>query len=228
MGIQEESLNAAITVSNVSKRFGDRLVLDGINLTVPACRIYGLRGHNGSGKSVLLRIICGLVVPTSGEVTIFGQRIGKDAEFPDNTGALIDQPGFLPHYSGLRNLQLLAMIRNVVTRKEIAETIRLVGLDPTDRRPVRTYSTGMRQRLGLAQALMESPRLLILDEPTNALDREGVKDVHRLVRELTSRGVTILLTSHSQEEIQDLCDAVFEIDRGHLSPVLDGASPDRR
>jgi len=215
----------AIAVEGVSKQIGDHLILDGVYLNVPPGKIFGISGPNGSGKSMLLRVICGLVRPTRGRVWAFGKEIGKEVEFPDETGVLIETPGFLPHYSGSRNLQLLAMIRNRISREDIADTIRFVGLDPKDPKPVRTYSTGMRQRLGIAQAIMENPRLLLLDEPTNGLDREGIKDVHRLLKELRADGVTILLTSHSREEIDELCDAEFVMENGRLSSIH--ISPDR-
>jgi ABC-2 type transport system ATP-binding protein len=186
-------------------------------LEVPVGQIYRLSGPNGAGKSIFLRVICGLVRPDEGGVSVFGEKIGKDVEFPRETGALIESPGLLPHYSGFENLRLLAMIHNQVAREDIAVTMRLVGLDPNDRRPVRTYSTGMCQRLGIAQALMEKPRLLLLDEPTTSLDRDGVRDVHRLLLDLRSTGVTILLTSHSQAELQALCDTTFVMERGRLT-----------
>lgn len=204
-------------VEGVSKRIGSRLILEDVCLQMSAGQSYGISGPNGSGKSMLLRVICGLVRPTTGRVQVFGEEIGTEVEFPKETGALIETPGFLPNYSGFVNLQFLAMIRNQITKDEIAATIRLVGLNPEDRRPVRTYSTGMRQRLGIAQALMERPRLLILDEPSNGLDREGIRDIHRILKELKSQGVTILLTSHSREEIQTLCDASFLMDTGNLT-----------
>jgi len=214
--MQTNGANPVIEVEGVCKRIGKRLILDDVRLEVPEGQIYGITGPNGAGKSMLLRVICGLVLPNDGRVSVFGEEIGREAEFPQETGALIETPGFLRHYSGFRNLWLLAMIRAQITKEEIDGTIRLVGLDPHDRRPVRTYSTGMRQRLGIAQALMEKPRLLVLDEPTKGLDREGVRDVHRLLKGLQSEGKTILLTSHSKEEIQNLCDAVFLIEKGHL------------
>lgn len=214
-----ETLLWVIEVENVSKTIKGKMVLENVSLRVPAGHIYGISGPNGSGKSMLLRVICGLVIPDKGTVRVFGKTIGKEREFPSDTGALIETPGFLPAYSGMENLRLLAMIRGQVSRQEIAEVMRMAGLDPDDRRPVRTYSTGMRQRLGLAQALMERPRLLLLDEPTNGLDRQGVQDVHQLLRELRQDGTTILLTSHSREEILELCDAEFWMERGRLKPA---------
>lgn len=209
--------NPTIQVAALSKQIGQHTILKDIDLVVPFGQIYGISGHNGAGKSMLLRVLCGLVRPSQGEVKVFGEHIGKEAEFPKNTGVLIERPGFLPQYSSMKNLELLAMIRGSITRDKIAQTIRLVGLEVEDSRPVRTYSTGMRQRLGIAQAIMEEPELLLLDEPTNALDREGVAEIHELLKTLKTKGVTILLTSHNQEEIHELCDAAFIMERGSLS-----------
>lgn len=156
-----------ICARNVTKHFRQRRVLDGVDFMLPSGVIYGISGANGSGKSVFLRILCGLIHPSSGQVEVFGQKIGVEAEFPPSTGVLIDNPGFLQTESGLRNLELLARIQGKVGREKIIQTLSFVGLDPLDRRPVSAYSTGMRQRLGLAQAIMEDPELLILDEPTN-------------------------------------------------------------
>lgn len=205
-----------IQLDAVSKKIHDRLILEDVSLDVPTGAIYGIRGPNGAGKSMLLRIVCGLVIPTSGTVRVFSQMIGKDREFPDHTGALIDAPGFLPHHSGRRNLELLAMIRRQIGPDEVRAAIRRVGLDPDDRRPVRQYSTGMRQRLGLAQAIMEHPKLLVLDEPTRGIDVQGVEDVHRLLKNLKEEGVTILLTSHDEVETRLLCDEVFLLEAGRL------------
>jgi len=213
-----------IQLDAVSKTIRDRLILDHVSLDVPGGAIYGIRGPNGAGKSMLLRIVCGLVIPTGGTVRVFGQVIGKDREFPDYTGAMIDAPGFLPHHSGRKNLELLAMIRRQIGPDEVRDAIRRVGLDPGDRRPVRQYSTGMRQRLGLAQAIMEHPKLLVLDEPTRGIDVQGVEDVHRLLKDLKEEGVTILLTSHDEAETRLLCDEVFLLDGGRLVSETVGAS----
>ncbi|MDH5506974.1 MAG: ATP-binding cassette domain-containing protein [Anaerolineae bacterium] len=214
--MQPGTVNSVISVMGVSKRIGKRQILDEVDLEVPAGKIYGISGQNGAGKSMLLRVICGLVHPSQGTVSVFGEQIGKETEFPKETGALIDRPGFLLNYSGPRNLELLAMIRDVVTKHQISEALRLVGLDPHDGRPVRTYSTGMRQRLGIAQAIMEKPQLLLLDEPTNGVDREGVRELHQFFKGLKANGVTILLTSHSREELHELCDDAFLVEQGRL------------
>lgn len=209
----------AISVDNVSKKINGRILLDGINLNVPVGSISGILGHNGAGKSMLLRIISGLVFPTSGEVRIFGKILGKDIEFPVNTGILIEEPGLLPQYSGFENLFLLSRIRNLIDKKRIQDIIQLVGLDPYDKRPTKNYSTGMRQRLGLAIAIMENPELLLLDEPITGLDPQGVEEIHELLQGLNKKGVTILLTSHSKEEVNLLCDAVYQMNSGKLVPV---------
>lgn len=208
-----------VSVKNVTKRIGHRNILERVSLEIPATKIYGITGPNGAGKSMLLRVISGLVRPSEGEVIVFGEKIGKGTEFPQQTGILIERPGFLHNYSGMKNLELLALIRNQIAKDEIVSTLRWVGLDPHDTRLVKTYSTGMLQRLGIAQAIMEKPKLLLLDEPTNGLDLEGIKDVHRLFKEMRFNGVTILLTSHSRQEIDELCDAEFMIENGCLSPI---------
>lgn len=209
-------MQVVIDVEQVTKTLKGRRVLNDVSLQVPEGQVYGISGPNGSGKSMLLRVICGLVIPLSGRVKVFGDTIGAGKEFPSNTGVLIETPGFLPGYSGMDNLSFLAMIQNRITKDQIAEVVRLVGLDPNDRRPVRTYSTGMCQRLGLAQAIMEKPKLLILDEPTNGLDRQGVADIHTLLMQLKQKGSTILLTSHSAEELKNLCDQTLWMEDGEL------------
>ncbi len=212
----ENEAKEVIAVQDVTKRIGKRTILDRISLSVPVAQIYGISGPNGAGKSVLLRVISGLVRASEGEVIVFGERIGQDTEFPRLTGILIDRPGFLSNYSGLKNLELLASIRNQITRDEIISVLDIVGLSPEDTRVTRTYSTGMLQRLGIAQAIMEKPKLLLLDEPTNSLDRQGVSDIHAILKRLRLEGVTILLTSHSTEELESLCDVVYWIERGRL------------
>jgi len=210
--------NTVVAIRSVSKTLRQRLVLDKINLEVTSGELVGIYGPNGSGKSMLLRVISGLVLPDSGEVYVFGKRLGNDMEFSPDLGALIDGPGFLLDRSGLYNLQLLASICNVITPQRIVEVLRQVGLDPGDNRPVRTYSTGMRQRLGVAQAIMENPRLLLLDEPTSALDPEGVADIYGLLQELNGEGCTIILISHNQIEIQHLCRRIYRMQAGLLLP----------
>lgn len=210
-------MDNAIEVRNVSKQIKSDIILDDINFTLPVGSIYGITGHNGSGKSMLLRIITGLVHPSSGDVVVFGQPLGKAVEFAPDTGALIDVPGFLPRYSGFRNLELLAMIRRIIGKDEIEDALRKVGLDPHDKRPFRTYSTGMRQRLGIAQAIMEHPRLLILDEPTRGIDEEGTENIRQLILDLRKQGMSILITSHFNDELESVCDNVYMMNRGRLT-----------
>jgi len=211
--MQNETICEAVLVEHVGKVFKNKTVLDDICMTVPAGQIYGLSGPNGAGKSILLRILCGLMKPTSGTVTVLGKRLGIDCDFPPSTGALIDTPGFLPQYSGFRNLEILASIQNKITRADIAAAMRRLGLDPLDDLPVRAYSNGMRQRLGIAQAVMEKPQVLILDEPTDAIDQAGWRDVYQHLIELREEGAAILLASNNLDEIKILCDAAFILEK---------------
>jgi ABC-2 type transport system ATP-binding protein len=205
-----------VETSGVVKRFGKRAVLSGVDFQMPAGVIYGISGPNGSGKSVFLRILTGLVLPNAGSVKVLGYQIGIEAEFPHSTGALVDRPGFIRSMSGMRNLLLLAKINGKATPAKVEETMRFVGLDPNDCKPVGTYSTGMRQRLGLAQAIMEDPELLILDEPTNGLDFEGQREIYSYLVVLRNRGKSILITSHNRDEIKILCDRAFTLIEGKL------------
>lgn len=203
-----------IVLENVSKSFKEKTVLQATDLTIEAGRITGFIGRNGSGKTVLFKLICGLLRPTTGTVTVDGVRLGKDADFPPDLGVLIETPGFINYESGLRNLRDLAAIRKKVTLDEVKDAIRMVGLDPEDKKHVGKYSLGMRQRLGIAQAIMEDPSVIILDEPMNGLDRSGVEDMRVLFARLRDAGKTILLASHSAEDINLLCDTVYEIENG--------------
>ena len=205
-----------IVLENVSKTFKDKTVLQPLDLTVERGTITGFIGRNGSGKTVLFKLICGLLLPSTGSVTVDGVRLGKDADFAPNTGVLIETPGFIGYESGLRNLRDLAAIRRKINTAQVKDAIRAVGLDPEDKKRVGKYSLGMRQRLGIAQAIMEDPSLLILDEPMNGLDKDGVADMRVLFRKLRDEGKTILLASHSAEDIDLLCDAVYELDNGKM------------
>lgn len=209
-----------ISVCNVCKTFEKQAVLKQVDLHCEAGKIYGLVGRNGSGKTVLLKSICGLIKPDSGSIHVWGKEIGKDIDYPENLGFIIEAPGFLPHQSGLQNLKHLASIRAKITTDDIRQTITLVGLDPDDKKHVCKYSLGMQQRLGLAQAIMERPDLLILDEPMNGLDNHGVQDIRKLLLALKEQGKTILLASHFQEDIALLCDEVYQMDAGTLTPQV--------
>ena len=208
-----------IVLENVSKTFKDKTVLQPLDLTVERGTITGFIGRNGSGKTVLFKLICGLLLPSTGSVTVDGVRLGKDADFAPNTGVLIETPGFIGYESGLRNLRDLAAIRKKINTAQVKDAIRAVGLDPEDKKRVGKYSLGMRQRLGIAQAIMEDPSLLILDEPMNGLDKDGVADMRVLFRALRNEGKTILLASHSAEDIDLLCDAVYELDNGKMERI---------
>lgn len=210
-------MNTVINVKNVTKVFGVNEVLKDVSLTCETGRIYGLVGRNGSGKTVLLKSICGFVIPTAGEVRVWGQQVGKDVDFPENMGFIIESPGFLLNESGLCNLKHLASIRGKIGLEGIRQSMNTVGLDPDLKRPVGKYSMGMRQRLGIAQAIMEQPKLLILDEPMNGLDNQGVEHIRSVLLSLKEEGVTIVLASHFKEDISYLCDEVYQMDAGILS-----------
>lgn len=205
-----------IQIENLTKKFGDATVLENINLSFEQRKIYGIVGRNGSGKTVLFKLIIGYLKPTDGRVVVCGKEIGKDRDFADNIGIIIEAPGFLNGYTGFQNLQYLAGIRNVIHGEEIRESMEKVGLDPYSRKKVGKYSLGMKQRLGIAQAIMENPDILILDEPMNGLDNQGVEDVREILMRLRDEGKTILLASHNKEDIEILCDEVYEMDRGRL------------
>ncbi len=204
--------NIGISVSHVYKSFGKETVLKDISLTVSRGEIAGLVGNNGSGKTVLMKCVCGFLRPERGEIIVCGKRIGKDCDFPERLGLIIESPGFLPFLSGYRNLRTLAALRGVIGKTEILDTLRRVGLYDARRKSVSKYSLGMRQRLGIAQAIMENPDVLILDEPFNALDAAAVAEMRALLLELKSQGKTILLASHNAEDIRTLCDHVHEME----------------
>lgn len=208
-----------IQVHNVDLIIKKTHILQGVSVSFEKGRIHGLVGRNGSGKTMLMKCICGFVKPTSGEIIVSGKRIGKDCDFPDNTGIIIETPGFIPYYSGYKNLKLLADLHGKITKDNIRKTMEQVGLNPDLKRHIRKYSLGMRQRLGLAQAIMENPDLLILDEPMNGLDKDGVSDMRQYLLSLKEQGKTILIASHSAEDIDILCDTVCEMDKGKLEKV---------
>ena len=210
-------MDIAIKVENVSKGFAQERVLRSVTRKFESGLIHGIVGNNGSGKTVLMKCICGFLVPTEGKITVNGQIVGKDVDFPGNMGLIIETPGFLPNVSGVKNLEILASLNKKIGLSEIAEAIRTVGLDPKLNKPVGKYSLGMRQRLGIAQAIMEDPKLLILDEPLNGLDKHGVAEMRALIKSLKAKGKTILLASHNQADIDELCDTVCEMDAGVMT-----------
>lgn len=211
--------DVAIRIEHVYKDFNGESVLKDVNHDFEAGKIHGIIGNNGSGKTVLFKCMCGFVIPSKGKIFIDYEQVGVDMDFPDDMGIIIETPGFLPSLSGLKNLQILASLKRKIGDKDIRQTLRQVGLDPDMSKHVGRYSLGMRQRLGIAQAIMEDPSFLILDEPFNGLDKNGVKDIHRLLRGLQENGKTILLASHNANDIDELCDSVCEMDMGILTEV---------
>lgn len=200
-----------IVIKGLSKAYKNNILFQNMNFQVKKGEICGIIGRNGSGKSVLLKMICGLVLPDEGEIEVDGEEV-TDGRFPQNIGVILDCAGFLPQRSGMENLSIIAKVRNKVGKPELEKVMSRVGLDPALKVKVGKYSLGMKQRLALAQAIMEQPDLLILDEPMNAIDAETVVEMRRLLKELNEQnGVTIILTSHNHEDIENLCTCVYEI-----------------
>lgn len=205
-----------IEIEHLTKMLKHRKVLNDVSLALAAGGIYGLYGPNGSGKTMLLRSIAGLIYPTSGTVKIDGQLLGNDISFPKSMGLIIENVGFWPEYTGFENLKTLAMIKNQVSDAQIKNAILRVGLEPNDKRTYKKYSLGMKQRLAVAQAIMEQPELLLLDEPTNALDDEGIELVRKAINEENARGATVVIASHNKEDLTTLCSKFFKMDDGCL------------
>ena len=207
---------SSIFLKNVNKSIKGMPILQDINLNLEEGKIYGFIGVNGSGKSMLFRAISGLIKIDSGSIEVFGEKIGKELSFPSNLGILIDEGGFWNDLTAFENLKNLAAIKQKVDNDTIRKTIERVGLNPDDKRIYRKYSLGMKQRLSIAQAIMESPNLLILDEPTNALDADGVELIYNILLEEKNKGTTILIASHNKEDIDNLSDRVFELYEGKI------------
>ena len=211
-----------VVVDRVTKRFGEEMVLKETTMTMKRGKVYGIVGNNGSGKTVLMKCICGFLPVTSGSICVGQKYIGRDTDFPESLGLIIETPGFLTEYTGRKNLEILADLKRKVSGKGIRECLKKVGLDPDLKKPVSKYSLGMRQRLGIAQAIMENPEFLILDEPFNGLDKKGTADIRAILLELKKQGKTILLASHNSMDIDILCDEVYEMDAGVLRRVRGG------
>lgn len=209
--------NYIIKIENLTKRFGNVTVLNNVNVNFEKEKIYGIVGRNGSGKTMLMKCICGFLKPTEGTITVSEKVVGKDVEIPPDIGVIIETPGFVTNYSGYKNLKLLASVRGKITNDEIVEAMNIVGLDAKNRKHVGKYSLGMRQRLGIAQAIMEKPKILILDEPMNGLDNDGVQHIRNVLLELKEQGTTIILASHNKEDIDVLCDRVCYMDKGRIA-----------
>lgn len=205
-----------IILRNATKIIKGNMVLDHINLELNKGSIYGFIGANGSGKTMLFRAISGLIRLTEGEVEVFSKIIREDISFPDSIGIIIESVGFWDEYTGFENLKLLAKIKKIIGDEEIKEAILRVGLDPDDKRTYKKYSLGMKQRLGIAQAIMEKPDILVLDEPTNALDENGVSLIRSVLLEEKNRGATILIASHNKDDISLLCDQIYKMVDGHI------------
>ncbi|VMM45867.1 ABC transporter ATP-binding protein [Streptococcus pneumoniae] len=206
-------MNEIITLKNIELKLKKTCVFQNLNFSCKQGEIIGITGAIGSGKSVLFKLIAGLYSPSYGEVLINGENIVPERKIPANLGALIEEPGFINYYSGFKNLQYLASIRGVVGNQEINDTLKIVGLYEQKDQKVKTYSLGMRKKLGIAQAIMENPSILLLDEPMNALDKSSVENMRTLFRKLSSeKGTTILIASHSEEDIRILCDKVYAIE----------------
>ena len=199
-------------MENVYKSCGKETVLEDVSLSIPPGEIAGVVGNNGSGKTVLMKCICGFLRPDKGSVTVNGIRVGRDRDFPPSLGIIIETPGFIPNMSGYRNLKTLASLRGLIGKREIMAALDRVGLSKSARKAVSKYSLGMRQRLGIAQAVMEDPEVLILDEPFNGLDKTTAEDMRGLLLELRDRGKAILLASHNARDIEELCGWVYEMD----------------
>lgn len=209
-----------VTVEHYTKEIKNDVILNDINYTFKSGKIYGLRGKNGSGKTMLIRGICGLIHPTSGQVLIDGQVIGRDISFPPSVGILIEEPGFIPGYSGYENLYALSQIKKQIGVEEITALMDCFGLDAKDKKKYKKYSLGMKQKLGLCAAFMERPDLILLDEPTNALDEGSVEILRNQLIQHKERGALIIVASHDREELDLLADEIIEIASGRIKEAV--------
>lgn len=205
-----------IIVNDYTKTIKGATVLDHVNLKLHSGVCYGFKGKNGSGKTMLMRAISGLINPSSGYVKIGDKQLGKDLSFPESIGILLENPAFLDDYTGFANLKLLADIQEKIKEKEIKEALNAVGLDPEDKRKYKKYSLGMKQKLGIAAAVMEKPDIVILDEPINAIDEEGVALVKKIIFEAKNRGAIVIVACHDKEELMELADEIVEISAGKI------------
>ena len=210
----------AVNIHHLSKKFGDQVVLNNVFLELPEGHIYGLVGRNGSGKSVLLKCIAGLIRPTGGTIEVFGKQIGKDIDFAPSTGIAIDQPGLLLRKSAKENMRALSALLHKPDDAQISMLLQKVGLQPDERKPVAQYSTGMKQRLSIAMAMLDAPKLLLLDEPMSNMDVSGASEMRRLFRNLSNEGTTLIIATHIAEDVKQLCNVVYRIREGEI--IQDG------
>lgn len=205
-----------IQLQNVTKRIKENTVLDNVSYTFKSGFVYGLYGQNGSGKTMLLRAISGLINLDSGSIFIDGEKLHDKIEFPPETGIVIENMELLPECSAKRNLQMLAKIKNIADEKDIIFSLERVGLDPDSDKKVKKFSLGMKQRLNIAQAIYENQKIILLDEPTNALDEEAVQLIYKIIREEKSRGATIIVATHHKEDLKEVCDVILKIAEGKI------------
>ena len=205
-----------IEIKNVNKTINKAPILRDINLLFEGGKVYGLKGKNGSGKTMLMRAICGLITPESGTIDINGKILGKDISFPESIGVLIENPSFISNYTGFKNLKVLASIQGKITDDRIREALEEIGLDPDDKRTFKKYSLGMKQKLGIAAAIMEEPDIVILDEPINALDEASVVNVREILARQKQRGAVIIIACHDKSELEALSDEIIEISEGRI------------
>lgn len=205
-----------LEVKHISKQIGMDEVLKDITISMEKGKVYGFQGENGCGKSMLMRVICGLVIPTHGSVTIDGEQLGKELSFPRSLGMMIEKPGFLGTYTGLQNLEMLAAIRSKMKKKEIEDVLARVGLEDVMHKKYRKYSLGMKQKLGIAAAIMEKPDILILDEPVNALDEKSEEQLWNIVREEKERGALVIVSCHAAEVLESVADEIYRMDCGQM------------
>ena len=210
-------MEMVIRLKHVSKHFKDIEVLKDVSVEFEKGKIHGIIGRNGSGKTVMFKAICGFIPIDTGEIWIRDKKLWKEIDMPSNIGMIIDGSGFLPYYSGLKNLKFLASLNKKINTEKMRQTMVQVGLDPDSKKHVSKYSMGMKQRLSIAQAIMEDQNIIILDEPMNGLDKHGVKEIRNLLLYLKNEGKTIILASHNSQDIEILCDKVYEMDNGILT-----------
>lgn len=208
-----------IKIENVSKKIKSNMILKNIDMELTSGHIYGFRGKNGCGKTMLMRCICGLIIPTEGKIIINGKELHKDIKIPESIGALIENPAFLPQYTGFKNLKMLASLKGKISDEEVKLAIKRAGLDPDDKRTYKKYSLGMKQKLGIANAIMGEPDIIVLDEPINALDEISVENVKKVFLELKEKGKLIIAACHDREELEYLCDIIYELKDGEIAEM---------